>query len=211
MAQVSSPSVYASSILTLQSLMHRSCSSSFTLVWVEYLQDMLGNVTQLNYAYGGATTNNSIHLAASPDTSQQMNWYLEHDYKRNSKPIVAMFTTTNDITATYRDFLNSASSIHNDINAALSVITQSAQSLVRQLSGLIPTDRTATAPDFLILPILPVELAPQSRDLALQAGTTTDAVRRITQQYNNVLMKGAQDIASQLGSRGSVFTYDVPA
>lgn len=180
-------------------------------VWVEYLKDYLGsNVTHLNYAYGGATTNNSIHLAGSPDTSQQMTTYWQQDYNANLKPIVAMFTTTNDITATFRDYLSSSSPIYQDRAAALSVIEQSAQSLINQLLNLIPSNFTAIAPDYLILPILPVELTPQSKQIAQDANTTTDAVRDITRRYNSVLMAGANTIANRLASRGNVFTYDVP-
>lgn len=178
---------------------------------MEYLKDYLGpNVTHLNYAYGGATTNNSIHLAGSPDTSQQMTTYWQQDYNANLKPIVAMFTTTNDITATFRDYLSAGSPIYQNRTAALSVISQSAQSLVNQLAGLIPSDTSAMAPDYLILPILPVELTPQSRQIAVDAAATTDAVRDITRRYNSVLLDGASSIAGRLGSRGSVFTYDVP-
>lgn len=179
---------------------------------MEYLRDYLGpnNVTHLNYAYGGATTNNSIHFANSPDTSQQMATYLSEDYVANAKPIVAMFTTTNDITATFRDFLSSTSSIYQNRSAALSVISQSAQSLVNQLGNLIPADSNATAPDYLILPILPVELTPQSNQIARDANTTTDAIRDITRRYNSVLLQGAKDIAARLGPRGRVYTYDVP-
>lgn len=180
-------------------------------VWVEYLKDYLGSdVTHLNYAYGGATTNNSIHLANSPDTSQQMATYMQENYTADAKPIVAMFTTTNDITATFRDYLSLTSGIYQNRSSAMSVISQSAQSLVNQLARLIPSDTSATAPDYLILPILPVELSPQSRQLAADANATTDAIGDITRQYNRVLLDGARSIARQLGSRGSVFTYDVP-
>lgn len=62
-------------------------------VWTEYLRDYLGNatlkshentnittplpsvVTHLNYAFGGATTNNSIHPTGAPDTGQQIQMY----------------------------------------------------------------------------------------------------------------------------------------
>lgn len=180
-------------------------------VWVEYLKDYLGsNVTHLNYAYGGATTNNSIHFANSPDTSQQMATYMQQDYTRNAKPIVAMFTTTNDITATFRDYLSPTSGIYQNLTSALNIISQSAQSLVNQLATLIPSDTSAVAPDYLILPILPVELTPQSRQIAADANVTTDAVRDITRQYNSVLLNGARSIARRLGSRGNVYTYDVP-
>lgn len=180
-------------------------------VWVEYLKDYLGpNVTHLNYAYGGATTNNAIHWANSPDTGQQMTTYLQNDYSADSKPIVAMFTTTNDITATFRDYLNPTSGIYQNRTGALDVITRSAQSLVDQLYTLIPSNNSTIAPDYLILPILPVELSPQSRQIAGDANDTTDAVRDITRQYNSVLLSGARSIARRLGSRGSVYTYDVP-
>jgi hypothetical protein len=179
---------------------------------VEYLKDLLGaNVTHLNYAYGGATTNNSIHQSSVPDTAQQMQWYLQHDYKGNLKPIVATFTTTNDITATFRDYVNPSSSIYQKKDAALSVIRQSAQSFINQLGGLIPNDTSALAPDYLILPILPVEVTPTGKNLARDANTNTEFLAEISFAYNKVLMEGAQSIAARLGSRGTVFTYDVPA
>jgi hypothetical protein len=168
-------------------------------------------VTHLNYAYGGATTNNSIHWANSPDTGQQMQTYLQQNYSSTLKPIVATFTTTNDITATFRDYLDPNSGIYQNLSAALSVGRQSALSFINQLTGLIPNSTSAVAPDYLILPILPVELAPQSMQIASDANTSTDAIKEITRQYNIALIGGAKTIANRLGSRGTVFTYDVPS
>lgn len=200
-------------------------------VWTEYLRDYLGNasvtnnatnstpraVSHLNYAYGGATTNNSIHGAGAPDTGQQMQmWLAERD--TNHKALIAMFTTTNDISTTFSDYLRNDTSVSGNLNASLAVIASSAQSLVNQLRGLIPSNNSNTgaiAPDYLILPILPVNLATQSRNIARDQGRQWNEVepimKTITERYNSVLMQGARSLASTLGNRGTVFTYDVPA
>jgi phospholipase/lecithinase/hemolysin len=95
----------------------------------------------------------------------------------------------------------------------METISQAASSLNRQLAGLIPSDASLIAPDFLILPILPLELTLRASELAGQYGTNADLLRDLTIQYNNVLMEGAKAISSSLGSgsRGNVFTYDVPS
>lgn len=140
-----------------------------------------------------------------------MAYYMENDYDAKMKPVVAMFTTTNDITATFRDLRDPASAIHQNYTRAIDVITQSAASVINQLYTLIPSDVSAVAPDFLILPIIPVHLAPQSALIANQtASGDTDSIRQITREYNNALLKGAKAIAQRLGSRGNVYTYDVP-
>jgi hypothetical protein len=67
-------------------------------VWDEYLRDMLGNKTNaplelLNLAYGGATTNNSIHDSGVPDTGMQIGTYLaQDDPQRNHKALVTTFS-----------------------------------------------------------------------------------------------------------------------
>lgn len=181
------------------------------LVWTEHLANYLGTkFPHLNYAYGGATTNNSIHPSTSPDTSQQMAMYLQDGYTPGVKPLVALFTTTNDITATFKDYVTSGSGIYQDSAGAMNVITQSAQSLIRELATLIPSNASDVAPDYLILPILPVELTPKVKGVAAQANVTTDMARDITRRYNSVLLNGARSLAKQLDTRGSVFTYDVP-
>jgi len=202
-------------------------------VWTEHLRDYLGNatvsgssdasnsspriMTHLNYAYGGATTNNSIHGTGAPDTGQQMQmWLAERDTSK--KALIAMFTTTNDISTTFSDYLRNDTSVSGNLNASLAVIASSAQSLVEQLRGLIPSTSSSTgavAPDYLVLPILPVNLATQSRNIARDQGRRWSDVepimKAITERYNRVLMQGARSLASALGNRGTVFTYDVPA
>jgi hypothetical protein len=145
-----------------------------------------------------------------PDTSQQMATYMQEAYTPGVKSLVAMFTTTNDIMATFNNYLDSTNPIYHNNESASAVISQSAQSLINQLYTLIPANSSDVAPDYLILPILPVELTPFAKSTALQGGTSTDAVRDITRQYNAVLMEGARAIAKRLGSRGNVYTYDVP-
>lgn len=140
-----------------------------------------------------------------------MAWYKEHDYRPDVKPIVAMFTTTNDITVTFKEFNNRTDQHYQDRTVAWSAITRSAQSLVNQLQALIPNDTSAIAPDFLIMPILPVEMAPTSSEIAEGLKTTMDVMREVTKEYNKILMEGAKGIARELGSRGTVYTYDVPS
>lgn len=140
-----------------------------------------------------------------------MAWYKEHDYRPDVKPIVAMFTTTNDITITFKEFNNRTDQRYQDRAVAWSAITRSAQSLVNQLQALIPNDTSATAPDFLIMPIFPVEMAPTSSEIVEGLKTTMDVMREVTKEYNKILMEGAKEIARQLGSRGTVYTYDVPS
>lgn len=140
-----------------------------------------------------------------------MAWYKEHDYRSDLKPVVAMFTTTNDITVTFKEFNNRTDQHCQDRDVAWSAITRSAESLINQLHGLIPEDTSATAPDYLIMPILPVEMAPTSTEIVEGLQTTMDVMREVTKEYNKILMRGAQEIARQLGSRGTVYTYDVPS
>lgn len=105
------------------------------------------------------------------------------------------------------------------------MIASSAQSLVNQLRTLIPSNdssgrdnASSSLPgriDFLILPILPVNLATQSRNIARDNNRRWNdvepIVKAITEHYNKVLMQGARGIARSLQNRGNVFTYDVPA
>lgn len=67
--------------------------------WTEYLRDFLGNstrspVTHWNYAFGGATTNNSIHGTSVPDTGEQINMYLSQRSAgpQSAKPLVVLFS-----------------------------------------------------------------------------------------------------------------------
>jgi len=135
---------------------------------------------------------------------------MQEGYTRGVKSLVAMFTTTNDIMATFNNYLDSTNPLYHNNGSAAAVISQSAQSLVNQLYTLIPANSSDVAPDYLILPILPVELTPFAKTTAREGGVNTNAVRDITRQYNAVLMDGARALAKRLGSRGNVYTYDVP-
>lgn len=59
---------------------------------------MLGNKTNgplslLDYAYGGATTNNSIHASGVPDTGEQITQYLsQNDPTRSQKALITTFS-----------------------------------------------------------------------------------------------------------------------
>lgn len=138
---------------------------------------------------------------------------------RSARPVLGTSTynsnaaSTNPIIGTFVRFWDSDDLIYQNRSAAMDVISQAALSLTRQLSGLIPSDTSLIAPDFLILPILPVEITPRARELAEQYNTTIDMVRDITIRYNEVMLEGAKDISASLGrdSRGNVFTYDVVA
>lgn len=90
----------------------------------------------------------------------------------------------------------------------MKVINESAQALVTSLLNLVPAQ--GVAPDFLILPVVPLEDTPIMREVAKALNATTDVCRQLTEQYNTVLMDGAAQVAQKLGSRGNVFTYDIP-
>lgn len=171
---------------------------------------------QLNFARSGATIDNSIHHRDVPDIVSQVAAY-KSQYDQG-KEIVAMFTTTNDITMTWEAHHDEyKASCGPDMktcatpNSALEEITKSAESLINQLKSLVPRRKSGrVAPDFLIFPILPVDLAPQSIKSAAKLGTDANAIKAITEKYNEVLMNGAGQLARRLGKRGNVFVYDVP-
>lgn len=121
--------------------------------------------------------------------------------------------STNPITGTFLRFWDPEDSAYQNETAAMEIISESATSLTTQLEGLIPSDTTLIAPDFLILPILPFQITPRARVLAEPHNTTIDMFQTITEQYNRVLLEGAQALSDRLspGSRGNVFTYDVVA
>ena len=185
---------------------------------MEYLQDLLNIERQANYAYGGATIQRNLSPYGPPVVGEQVTAYLsELDNNATSdatvyqrKSLLASFTTTNDINSVWRNYLDATNPAHLDMSVALSTISDSARLLISDLSRLIPA-RNRTAPDFLILPILPVELTPQSRQLARDANTTTDSIAQITTRYNEVLLAGARNLSQTLGDRGNVITYDVTA
>lgn len=110
----------------------------------------------------------------------------------------------------------------------------SAQSLINQLNWLIPssssiapkTPLTGTlndqpntpSPDFLILPIQPLHLAPKARRIAAANNVTTDSLIQLNERYNAMLMQGTQALAKTGAARqstssggdlgGKVYTYD---
>ena len=199
-------------------------------VWVTYLQRLLGGdrVTHLNYAYGGATIQRTLSPSGPPTAGEQIQTYLSQLATNASadaslysrKSLVPTFTTTNDINSVWRNYLDPSNADYANLTTARSVIRQSASQFIEELRALIPRtgvnasssayDRMQKAPDFLILPILPVELTPQSRQLARDANMTVEGVAEITKAYNTALVQGARSLASTLGSRGNVFTHDVP-
>lgn len=67
------------------------------------------------------------------------------------------------------------------------------------------------APDFVVLPIIPYELCPNAQKMARDNGVPLDIVAQLSQTYNTALMQGTQSLATALGTRGQVFTYDVPS
>lgn len=180
-------------------------------VWDEYLQETLG-IPLLNFAESGATTNNAIHLREGvKDTHRQVrdymaSWILARGQK---KDIIAMFTTTNDITITWVNHKAAIQALDGQAPLeAIREIARSAQVLVDQLTWL--ADEKYACPDFLIFPILPVELTPKNLKGQTAAGVpNSDAMRAITQKYNEVLMAGAQNIANSIKGRGNVYTFDI--
>ena len=182
---------------------------------------MLGVNACHNYAYGGATIQRFLSPTGPPTVGEQITAYLS-DLANNAtsdpgvyqrKALSVSFTTTNDINSVWSFYLDSTHPGYGDLPIALYIIEASARELIANLSRLIPSENETdhATPDFLILPILPVELTPQSRRIAREAGTTTDIVAEITNRYNEVLMEGARNLSTVLGTRGSVYTYDVPA
>jgi phospholipase/lecithinase/hemolysin len=117
--------------------------------------------------------------------------------------------STNDVTADFRNYLLSNTPVMNNQTDALAVITRSAQALVSDLMDLIPAQ--GVAPDFLILPVVPLEDTPIMRVVAKDLNASTAVCKLVTERFNTVLMEGAAQIATQLGSRGNVFTYDIPS
>jgi hypothetical protein len=86
-------------------------------------------------------------------------------------------------------------------------------SVLDQLAWLIPpkSQQGAVAPDFFILPIVPLELVSRAQYLARKGDMDVSVVTELTQTYNSVLMDGLPKLAATLGDRGNVFTYDIPS
>jgi phospholipase/lecithinase/hemolysin len=111
-------------------------------------------------------------------------------------------------------FMASPSNPHpRNVTAALASATRSAQSLINQLSWLIPptSQKGAIAPDFLVLPIVPLEEVSRAQYLARKGDMDISVVKQLVQTYNSVLMDGLDYLAKTLGDRGNVFTYDIPS
>lgn len=133
-------------------------------------------------------------------------WILARDQK---KDIIAMCTTTNDTTLTWNNPTAAVQALDGQAPLeAIREIARSAQVLVDQLTWL--TDEKHACPDFLIFPMLPVELTLQNLKGQTAAGVpNSDAMRAITQRYNEVLLAGAQNIANSIKGRGNVYTFDI--
>ena len=126
--------------------------------------------------------------------------------------------STNDITLEFMKLAASANATADDPNGELlapnlAVLERSAQSLLTQLASLIPSASQvgAVAPDFLILPIIPLGLSVRGNDLVRSEGIGEARFRQLVTRYNDVLIKGLTSLAESLGDRGKVCTYDIPA
>jgi len=166
----------------------------------------------------GASVDNSIHDKKTTDILTQIaNYSSNWDEKRN-KEIIAMFATTNDVIVTWDECkeeykTNCGSSSTTPCKTpkkALDVVGLVAGKLVNGLHSLIPQDVAAVAPDFLIFPIPPLELAPRNVQSVKDIGVTSDAIKELTEKYNRVLMDGAKSLHETLGNRGNVYVYDIP-
>jgi hypothetical protein len=177
-------------------------------VWVDYLQKDLG-LEQLNFAHNGAMMQKGYYYI----TSQIHNYKTKHD-DPSKKEIVALFTTTNDISRNWEQYkesyIASCKTVCTTPQGAFDDIVQTASAFLTELNTLIPEDSSLVAPDFLIFPVPPVDLTPGALQKAAQAGTDTKAIKEIAATYNAELMRGAQILKQRLGNRGNVFVYDIP-
>jgi hypothetical protein len=146
-------------------------------------------------------------------TSQIDRYKTDYD-DQSKKEIVALFTTTNDIMwnwGVYREsYKASCTTYCTTPEGAHADIRQTVAKFLTALDTLVPEDRTKKAPDFLIFPIVPVELTPISIYEALSAGTDTKAIKEMADTYNEELEHGARILKQRLGDRGNVFVYDIP-
>lgn len=123
----------------------------------------------------------------------------------------AVTASTNSVSMIMQAYTHPGNPLYHNDAAAFTALTQSARALFTQLRWLVPAGAGTMAPDFLVLPIMPLDLTSRGQYLATSANEKVDVIRNFTRAYNQVMMEEAQKFATELGARGQVFTYDFPS
>lgn len=145
-------------------------------VWDEYLSAIIGpggrRTTLVNYAFGGATVDNSLNEAPVPDLDQQVNAFLS-DLSAQSpgagpadgKSLIAIWIGINSVTKIWNSVLKQQVQARSqaDVQGIMAQAQVNMNSTVDQIfnvvANLIHTNAFKNAsPDLMILTIPPVQL-----------------------------------------------------
>lgn len=171
-----------------------------------------------NYAYGWATVfgADGQQPNGTMSVSQQIATYLEDlvanttaaDASRRSMVPIQMGQL--DVFLAWERYLNQQSAYSNRKDLAIQTVQQAARQLLIELATLLSTPADPKpSPDFVILPLYPLELAPRAGRLAEMYGSDTNFLKDLTVEYNKALMDAARRLSTTRGFTGNVFSVDV--
>ena len=170
-----------------------------------------------NYAYGWSSLLGTNALDGTMNLTAQVDRYLA-DLAHNStasdpsrSSLICFQAGMLDVYNAFENYLQPGSAVYGEGISAIQSVQQAAHVIVSNAFKLEPTpERTdRPLPDFVILPLHPLELSPRGGRLARMYGGNIDFLRDLTIEFNKVLMANGPVISRGNGT-GNVYTYDVP-
>lgn len=169
-----------------------------------------------NYAYGWSQIVPTYGLNGTLDLGGQVDMYLE-DLANNStasdpsrRSLVCVSAGMLDVYQAWERYLSRESPYYNRRDLAIQSVQQAAPQLMYTMQALVPTDQPSLpSPDFVILPLHPLELSPRGGRLARMYGGNVGFLRDLTVEFNKALIANAR-VLSESENSGNVYTVDVP-
>lgn len=175
------------------------------------------NIEAKNYAYGWATvlTFDGMAPNGTMPLRDQVARYLA-DVEGNStaadpsrRCLVPIQMGAMDVYVIWETYLDTMSPVVPTRDSALDLVRQAADEVVSAMSQLLPTDASPKpTPDYVILPLHPLEKSPRAGRIAEMYGSDTSFLKDLTVEFNKRLMDSARRFSEQSNVAGNVFSVD---
>ncbi|PLW55130.1 hypothetical protein PCANC_05312 [Puccinia coronata f. sp. avenae] len=214
---------------TLKPLPYYKGRWSNGFVWNEYLSAIIGpggrSTTLVNYAFGGATVDNSLNEAPVPDLEQQVNAFLSDLSAQsagagpsNGKSLIAVWVGINSITKIWNSVLKqegqarSQTDVQDIMTKAQLNIHATVDHIFEVVTNLIHTTAfKAAVPDLLLLPIPPAQLLLVNLHAAKGNAGAIRTLATLSDLFNSRFADQLSGFQGSLATEQRVFTLDIPA
>ena len=174
------------------------------------------NIENRNYAYGWSQALPIESLNGTVDLGRQVDMYIE-DLANNStasdpsrRSLICVSAGMLDVYQAWERYLAQGTSYTDRKDLAIQRVQQAASQLMYIMQALVPTDQPSLpSPDFVIVPLHPLELSPRGGRIARMYGSDTGFLKDLTVEFNKALMANARVIL-ETANAGNVYSVDVP-